>query len=106
MSSNHTNYIHLQSQFEHPHVHIRRVREFRFREVLKPTHDRGSRASSTGQDREDLSSSVDNLVQVHVHVYTVCVQLLHMHVAPHTMYVYNNVFCAEIANGEIPIIIV
>ena len=53
-----------QAQFNHPHVHIRRVREFRFREVLKPTTDRDSRASSAGQDRDDLSSSVDNLVQV------------------------------------------
>ena len=53
-----------QAQFDHPHVHIRRVREFRFREVLKAAIDRGSRASSAGQEREDLSSSVDNLVEV------------------------------------------
>ena len=54
----------LQTQFDHPHLHIRRVREFRFREVLKPARERDSRASSTGPDRDDLSSSVDNLVQV------------------------------------------
>jgi hypothetical protein len=60
-----------QAQFDHPHVHIRRVREFRFREVLKPT-DRDSRASSVGQDRDDLTSSVDNLVQVSTMILLLC----------------------------------
>ena len=54
----------IQNQLDHPHLHIQRVREFRFREILKPATERESRAGSAVQDREDLSSSVDNLVQV------------------------------------------
>lgn len=40
-------------------MHIRRVKEFRFREILRPSH--GNRAAS--EDAEDIDvHSIDNLV--------------------------------------------
>ncbi len=57
-------------QFDHPYLHIRRVKEFRFREILRPVsivHGGGARggASSTrsSADPDDIDvNSVDNLV--------------------------------------------
>lgn len=44
------------SQFDLPDVHIHRVKEFRFREILKPT-------GSSPNDHEGAMASVENLVQ-------------------------------------------
>ena len=47
----------IPSQFDLPYVQIQRVKEFRFREILRPF---GSSAN------EEAQGSVDNLVQVGV----------------------------------------
>ena len=51
----HYSMFHLQ--FDLPDVHIHRVKEFRFREILKPT-------GSSPNDHEGAMASVENLVQV------------------------------------------
>ena len=53
-------------QFDHPNVHIRRVKEFRFREILRPVSlSGGSRSSRSSADPDDPDvNSVDNLVTV------------------------------------------
>ena len=50
------------SQFEHPNVHIRRVKEFRFREIASHSN-RGGGSSRSSTDPDDIDvNSVDNLV--------------------------------------------
>lgn len=53
-------------QFDHPNVHIRRVKEFRFREILRPVSlSGGSRSSRSSTEPDDADvNSVDNLVTV------------------------------------------
>ena len=52
-------------QFDHPYVHIRRVKEFRFREIILPTGMGGSGHESLHGSHDDGDvNSVENLIIV------------------------------------------